>query len=316
MNAKGRQMSMSRLHVVIGAGPLGRAVAEQAVCDGQRVRIVSRTGKANVSGAEDVAADVMVSAAAREACEGAAIVYQCGSPAYHKWVKEYPTFQENVLQGAARAGAVLVAAENLYGYGVAGTLHEGMPLTATTRKGRVRAALSNRLLQAHAAGEVRAVSGRAADFIGPGVLQSSFGEWLWPALIEGKAVGFFGDPDMPHSLTYVPDFARALMQLGANERSWGRAWHVPSPDPLTPRQVIGRIAKLAGIAEPKIKLTPALILKVVGLFIPAAGETVEMGYSYTAPFIMDDAAFRSQIGGASTDWDMALAATLAFWKAR
>jgi nucleoside-diphosphate-sugar epimerase len=308
-------MSETSLHVVIGAGPVGRAVAQHALQSGSRVRIVTRSGKSDVKGAENIAADVMVAAAAREACAGADVVYQCAAPVYHKWVKDFPTLQENVLQGAARAGAVLVAAENLYGYGVAGTLHEGLPLTATTRKGRVRAALSNRLFQAHAAGELRTVSGRASDFFGPGVRMSAMGERLWPALLKGKAVDWFGNPDLPHSMTYVPDFGRALVQLGAEERAWGRAWHVPSPEPLTPRQVIGRMAKLAGIAEPKIKLTPPFILKMVGLFIPAAGEIVEMGYSYTSPLIMNDTEFRTKVGGTSTGWDSALAKTLAFWKA-
>jgi nucleoside-diphosphate-sugar epimerase len=307
-------MTPTPLHVVIGAGPLGRAVAEQALQTGVRVRLVTRTGKTSLPGVDSVAADVMNSDAARAACEGAAVVYQCAAPAYQNWPKEFPTLQENVLQGAARAGAVLVAAENLYGYGIAGNLHEGLPLAATTRKGRTRAALSNRLFEAHARGEVRSVSGRASDFFGPGVRVSAVGERLWPALLRGKAVDWFGDPDVPHSLTYVPDFARALVRLGGEESAWGRAWHVPSPELLTPRQVIERIAALAGLPTPKVRQTPALVLRIVGLFVPAAGEVVEMGYSYSAPFVIEDRAFRDRFGDSATDWDTALAATLAFWR--
>lgn len=309
-------MNRNILHVVIGAGPLGRAVAESALEAGGRVRFVSRSAKTTMPGIESVAADVMNPGAARAACEGADVVYQCAAPAYQNWPKEFPTLQENVLKGAARAGAVLVAAENLYGYGVAGQLHEGLPLSATTRKGSTRAALSKRLFEAHSQGELRTVAGRASDFFGPGVRVSAMGERLWPALLKGKAVDWFGNPDVPHSFTYVPDFARALVQLGAEERAWGRAWHVPSPDALTPRQVIGRIAMMAGVAEPEIRQTPALMLKIVGLFVPAAGEMVEMGYSYAAPFVMHDKAFREQLGGTSTDWDTALAETLKFWRAK
>ncbi|NJS40357.1 MAG: NAD-dependent epimerase/dehydratase family protein [Rhodobacteraceae bacterium] len=309
-------MNSTSLHVVIGAGPLGRAVAEQALGDGNQVRMVTRSGKGGVSGADSIAADIMDAGAARAACEGADVVYQCAAPAYQNWPKAFPTLQENVLQGAARAGAVLVAAENLYAYGVAGRLHEGLPLAATTRKGSTRAALSRRLFEAYTGGELRTVSPAARDFFGPGVRVSAIGERLWPALLKGKPVDWFGNPDLPHSLTYVPDFARALVRLGAEERAWGRAWHVLSPEPLTPRQVIARMAALAGLPEPKVRQTPALMLRLVGLFVPAAGEIIEMGYSYNEPFVMDDSAYREAFGGTSTDWETALTATLAFWRSQ
>jgi nucleoside-diphosphate-sugar epimerase len=307
-------MSKDSLHVVIGAGPLGRAVAEEASRAGNRVRIVSRSGRATLPGVDPVAADMLLADAARAACAGAAVVYQCAAPAYQHWARDFPTLQENVLQGAVRAGAVLVAAENLYGYGVAGTLHEGLPMVATTRKGRTRAALSERLMRAHADGEVRTVAGRASDVFGPGVRVSATGERLWPALLAGKSVGWLGDPDLPHSLTYLPDFARALVTLGSDERAWGRAWHVPSPAPLTPRQVIGRVARLAGLAAPTIKPISTFGLRLAGLLVPAAGELVEMAYLFQAPLIMDDTAFRTAFGHEPADWDTALAATLAFWQ--
>lgn len=302
------------LHVIFGAGPLGLAVAEHLVDVGGRVRLVSRSGRTTMPGTESVAADVMNPDAARVACDGATTVYQCAAPAYQNWPNEFPALQENILQGAARAGAVLVVAENLYGYGVAGVLHEGLPLSATTRKGRTRAALSQRLFDAHATGEVRAVAGRASDFFGPAVRQSALGERFWRVLLKGKSVDWFGNPDALHSFTYVPDFARALIRLGAVEKAWGRAWHVPSPAAQTPRQVIQQIAGLAGIAEPTIRQTPALMLRLVGLIVPAAGEVVEMGYSYGTPLVLDDQAYRDQIGGTSTDWGTALAETLKFWR--
>lgn len=101
---------------------------------------------------------------------------------------------------------------------------------------------------------------------------------------------------------------------GPRNEHGGRAWHVPSPETQTPRQVIARMAALAGLPEPKIRQTPALMLRLVGLFVPAAGEIVEMGYSYNAPFVTDDHAYRETFNGAATDWETALSGTLAFWR--
>lgn len=303
---------MSALHVIIGAGVLGRAIAAQLVAQGQRVRIVTRSGTAQ-PGAEACRADVMQPDQARFACSGAAVVYQCAAPAYQHWQRDFPRLQENVLQGAIDAGAVLVAAENLYGYGVAGRIDETMPLIAATRKGRTRAAMSSRLFEAHARGEARVVAGRASDFFSPSVHMSVLGERTWPQFLAGKPVDWFGDPDQPHSFTYLPDFARALIRLGEEERAWGRAWHVPTLPAITPRQVLAKAAELAGLPEPRLRRTPKWLMRALGLVIPAAGETVEMAYSYNAPFIMDDSDWRRLFADRPTDWSAALQATLAYW---
>jgi nucleoside-diphosphate-sugar epimerase len=304
---------MSGLHVVIGAGVLGRAIASDLLAAGQMVRIVSRRGTA-LGAAEALAVDVMQAEGARAACRGASVVYQCAAPAYHQWARDFSTLQENILQGAASASAVLVVAENLYGYGVAGTLTESLPLQATTRKGRVRAAMSRRLFDAHARGEVQAVAGRASDFFGPGVHQSTMGDRGWPRLLSGKPVDWFGDPDQPHSLTYLPDFARALIRLGQEPAAWGRAWHVPSLPARSPREVLRLASRLARRPEPRIRRVPSWLLRAVGLFDPAAGEMVEMGYSFTQPFRMDDSDWRHHFGTHPTDWDPALTATLRYWE--
>lgn len=204
---------------------------------------------------------------------------------------------------------MLVVAENLYGYGVAGRLSEAMPLSATTRKGAIRARMSHRLFEAHEKGVIRAVSGRAGDFFGPGVRTSSLGDRFWPDLLRGKAVNWFGDPDARHSFTYVPDFVRALIALGAAADSHGRAWHVGSPEVLTPRTIAYRAAALAGASAPKLRRTPKIVLRLVGLAVPAAGEVVEMEYSYAHDFVMahDD--------WTATGWDEALTATIGSWGA-
>jgi uncharacterized protein involved in response to NO len=227
-------MSGKSVHVVIGAGPLGQAVATHALRAGGRVRLVSRSGKAGIAGAENVTADVMDKDSARAVCEGADVVYQWAAPAYQHWPEAFPALQENVVQTTARAGAVLVAAENLYGYGVAGDLHEGLPLTATTRKGRTLAEMSRRLFQAHAAGEVWAVAGRASDFFGPGVRQSIMGERLWPALLKGKTVDWFGDPDMPHPCL-IPRFDGAILSREWKEALWDK-FVAAAPRPRSPSE--------------------------------------------------------------------------------
>ena len=61
------------------------------------------------------------------------------------------------------------------------------------------------------AGRVRVTEARASDFVGPeSGAQAHLGDQLFPRVLAGKKVRVFGDADMPHSWTYVPDVARTL----------------------------------------------------------------------------------------------------------
>jgi nucleoside-diphosphate-sugar epimerase len=292
---------------------VGRAVAaELRRHPGTRVRVVSRSGHA-VEGAEALACDLSDPSQAARACAGAATVTFAAAPAYTRWTQDFPALQEAAIRGAAAAGAVLVSAENLYGYGRTGVLREDDPLAETTRKGRVRAEMTERLLAAHAAGEVRATMVRASDLFGPGMAVSALGERVWPPLIAGKTVGWIGDPDAPHTFTYLADFARALVRAGAEPAAWGRAWHAPSPSDRTPREIVSHAARLMGRPKPTIRPMPRFALKGLALVSPVLREVAEMAYQFEAPFHMDASAWPAAFGDAPTPWDDALRATLAAW---
>ena len=316
MDTKGQDMTHQELHVVLGAGPMGRAIARTLAAEGRRVRLVTRDGRPLGTGSETARADLSDAGATVVACEGASAIYQCAAPPYHLWQTAFPAIQEAAIEAAARSGAVLVAVENLYGYGVAGSLHEGMPLEAITRKGRLRADLSARLLKADASGKARTVAGRATDFFGPEVTMSALGGRFWPALLVGRAVDWTGDPDAPHSFAYLPDLARAYVALAGRPQAWGRAWHLPTLPPMSVREICA-MARPAGAAPMRIRKTPSWVLRAVGLFQPAAGEMVEMRYMFDAPFVTDHAAFdrlMDETGGwTGTPARSAIEDTAAWW---
>ncbi len=303
------------LHVVAGAGPVGRAVAVELAGRGLRVRVVSRRGGGpGLPGIEEVAGDVSDPADARRCCAGSSVVYGCAQPAYHRWPEEFPALQRALLEGAAAAGAVFVAAENTYMYGPHdGPLTEDLPYAAATRKGAVRAAMAEEVLRAHAEGRVRTTAGRASDFYGPHALGSVVGERFFPGIVAGKAVSVMGDPDAPHTYTYVDDFGRALVTLGADERAWGRAWHVPSAPTISTRALAEAAYREAGTSG-RVKPMPRWALRAAGLFVPGARESVEMLYEFERPFVVDHAAFASTFGDAATPHEAALATTVAWYR--
>jgi nucleoside-diphosphate-sugar epimerase len=191
-----------QLHVVLGAsGGAGSALVRELAGRGQRVRAVSRKPAPDLpEGVEPLAADAADPAQTRTACQGATVVYHCAQPPYQRWAAEFPPLTQSIADAAASAGARLVYADNLYAYGpVQGPLTEDLPARATTRKGRVRTRMAQRLLAAHRSGTLQVAIARSSDYYGPGGANSFVGDILFGAAAKGKRARWLGRLDVPHS---------------------------------------------------------------------------------------------------------------------
>src|SRR4051794_4560645 len=307
------------LHVIVGAGPVGSTTAELLAAAGHEVRVVTRSGSGPSHPlVERVAADVSDSEALAKLCIGADALYNCANPAYHQWATDWPPMAHALLAAATASGAVLVTMSNLYTYGpVDGAMTEDLPLAATGKKGRIRAGMWEEALAAHRAGRVRVTEARASDFFGPLVTDGGhLGERTVPRLLAGKTVRTIGDPGLPHSWTYIPDVARALVGLGPDERAWGRPWHVPTTPPLSARAMVDRMTAIAGTPPAKVVAMPRFAVRAAGIFSPMVRELDEVMYQFDQPFILDSSAFTTTFGIEPTPMDDALTDTLSWWRAR
>ncbi len=301
-----------RTHLVVGAGPVGSAVARQAAAEGDVVRVVTRSGSGPTARTiERIAADASDPARLAQLAAGADVIYNCVNPQYHRWVTDWPPIAAALLAAAESSGAVLATCSNLYGYGpVDHPMTENDPLAATGTKARVRIQMWENALAAHRAGRARITEARGADYVGPGA-QSHLGDRAVPKLLAGKKISVLGDPDSQHSWTYTEDMAATLIAIGADERAWGRAWHVPSALLLSQRQALTRLAELAGVAAPKVGRIPGPMLTALGLFNPMIRELPEVAYQLDQPFVMDSSAAQRELGIVPTAADDVLRAHLA-----
>ena len=253
----------------------------------------------------------------RKLTQDAAAAYQCAQPHYHEWPQKFPPLQAAIIEGLTGTGTKLVIGENTYMYGDTDgrPLTEDLPYAARTRKGQVRAAMSEGALAAHRAGKVPVAIGRGSDFFGPWALGSSHGERVFYPALAGKAAGFGGKLDLPHTVTYIEDFGHALVLLGERDDALGQAWHVPNDRPqITQRQFAemvfaetGHPVKASGMGK--------LMLALGGLFIPAARESVEMLYEFEKPFVVDSSKSERTFGMAATPIGEAVKATVAWYRA-
>jgi nucleoside-diphosphate-sugar epimerase len=307
------------LHVVVGAtGGAGGALVRELAGRGRRVRAVSRKPAPDLpEGVEQLAADAADPAQTRTACQGATVVYHCVQPPYQRWAAEFPPLTQSVADAAAAAGARLVYADNLYAYGpVDGPITEDLPWLATTRKGRVRALMAERLLAAHRSGTLQVAIGRSSDYYGPGGANSAVGDVLFGAAATGKRARWLGRLDLPHTLNYLPDVARALATLGARPEALGEVWHLPAAEPVTGRGFVELIA--AALGRPvKVTATSRLALRIGGVFDARARESAEMLYQWERPFVLDASKFQRAFGPLEpTPHQQAVAATVAWFQER
>lgn len=305
-------------HVIFGTGPLGQAVARDLIRRGRIIKMVNRTGErpADLPAAVEVrAADLYSADQVRELTRGAAVVYQCAQPGYTEWVRQWPLLMQSVLAGLSGAGAKLILGDNLYMYGDTGgqPIHEGLPNAAHTRKGRVRGEVAELALAAHRAGALRVAIGRGSDFYGPGVRDSLAGERVIVPALAGRAAQLAGDIDLPHSLTYIEDFGKALAILGERDEALGRAWHVPNPPALTQREWATLVFEAAG-HKPKFSVMGRTLMTIGGLFIPEARELVEMMYEFEKPYLVDSGQFVRAFGDYSTPHREAVRVTVAWYR--
>ena len=202
-------------------------------------------------------------------------------------------------------------------YGLTGgrPLTEDLPHAPNTRKGTVRAKMAQELMEAHTSGKVRVATGRASDFFGPRVLVSAAGEQVFGRAVEGKGAQVAGDPDQPHTYTYMPDIGRGLVILGEREEALGQAWHLPSPETVTTREFVETIFEEVG-KPARVQAAPKILLRAIGLFNPGIRETIEMLYEFEEPFVVDHSKFERAFGEQATPLKEAVGETVRWYHSK
>lgn len=303
---------MTELHVVTGAGPVGWTVAEQLAAQGHSVRVLTRSG----SGPEhpmierrvvDIESDDL-----RPHLSGATAVYHCTHVAYENtvWRNKLVAMEHRVLDAAA--GTVVAFPESLYAYGrVDGPIREDSPRDATFRKLGVR----TQLLAARDAHSTPTVSVAASDFYGPRVLTSHMGERVIAPILAGKPVRVLASADLPHSFTYVPDLAAAMITAAASPSLWNTVLHAPTAPAVSQRGMIEMFSAAAQLPSPKVGIIPAWALRLLSAVPGPMKELGDTLYQFRYPYVLDSGRSEAILGQQPTSLVDGTAATMAWWAA-
>ena len=308
-------------HLVIGAGGIGRATASgpdpgwsrRHPGDPQRVPTPTCPASAAVAGDAASVASMTGAAAGR---------------GQHRERGEPPQVHPVGARLAARGGGTAGRRRGDRGR----TGHRVEPVRLRTRRGpddRGDAAASRTArrarsgpacgldaLAAHEAGRLRATELRASDYFGPGASAgtSYLNQYVIGPAAAGRAVRLvMGEPDVPHSWTYLDDIGALAAVLATDERSWGRAWHVPTAAPLTLREAATAAALAGGpIRSPRVSKLPAPV-KLAARVAPLVRELDETAHQFERPFVLDSSLATATFGLTPTPWPESLAATCRPW---
>ena len=298
---------MSKTHVVVGAGVVGSALAKLLADDGQEVIVITRSGSGPThKNIKRIAADVSDLSKLLEIAPRAAAIYNCVNPPYHLWATEWPPIAESFLGYAEKTGAVLVTCSNLYGYGpVDVPMTESLPLNAPGVNGKVRAKMWMDAKALQDAGKIRATEVRGSDYVCAGE-QGRVGSRVLPKVLAGKPAQVLGDIDMKHTWTYPLDVARLMQIVATDSKAWGKAWHVPSNEAKTQKELVTELAAVAGVKNPKLSSVPNVMWNLLAVFNPLMKALKETAYQMERPYILDDSAARKAFGMQPTEWNLIL----------
>jgi len=292
---------------VLGAGgAIGNELAKLLAARKEPFRLVGRAPKPMAGATETIAADLTDQEQANRAVAGADVVHLLVGLRYNRrvWAEAWPKVMRNAIEACKRAGARLIFFDNLYLYGkVDGVMTEETPVNPCSRKGEIRAAVAEALIDEWKQGALTGMIARSADFYGPDTANSVANILVFNPLAKGRKASWLVDDSVPHSFTYVPDAAASLVELAGRDSAWNQTWHLPTRGhPPTGKEFVAMAARALGVA-PRHRVLTRPMLKVAGWFDGNVRESYEMLYQNDAPYLFDSGKYAREFGFAGTSYE-------------
>jgi nucleoside-diphosphate-sugar epimerase len=292
--------------LILGArGRFGLAAARAFSEAGWQVLGQIRPGaSARLPGVQWLPIALTDSAALARAARGASVVIHALNPPYPQWSKQVPLLMDAAIGVAKALDATLMFPGNVYNYGasMSAVLDEETSQRPSTRKGALRVAAEQRLIDSG----VRSVVIRAGDFFGSGR-----GSWFDLALakdIQKGKMTYPGAMDIAMSWAYLPDLARSFVALAdksvqnpsslPQHSSFCFAGHLLTGNDWAQLMQAVALEKgwLAAGESLKIGTMPWWLIKSLSFAVPMFRELSEMQYLWHTPYALCDDKLASLIG--------------------
>jgi nucleoside-diphosphate-sugar epimerase len=301
-----------RILILGAAGRFGYAAAEAFRKARWKVASLVRPGATARApqGTKVIEVDALDHAAVTEAARGADVVLHALNPPYTQWSKLALPLAYSAITAAETAGATLIFPGNLYNYGkgLPEVIDETTPMRPSSRKGRLRIAIEDRMEEATERG-LRSIILRAGDYYGGG-------EGSWFDLVIANEIGrgrltYPGPIDLVHEWAYLPDLAAAMVRLAEVRATLGAFECFCFPGhAVSGREFTTAIARASGRGL-QVKRMTWWLIHALGPIMPISRELSEMAYLWNESHRIDGRRLAAAIGEVPhTPLDVAVARAL------
>ncbi|MCB0732624.1 MAG: NAD-dependent dehydratase, partial [Ignavibacteriae bacterium] len=101
--------------------------------------------------------------------------------------------------------------------------------------------------------------------------------------------------NLPHTFSYIKDFAKGLITFADNDILFGEAWHIPSAETISQKEMVELVEIEIG-RKIKYRTAGRKMISFLGLFNPMIKEVKEMMYTMEEPYIVDHSKFEKAFG--------------------
>ncbi len=300
---------------ILGAGgAIGIELAKALTTFTTDIRLVGRNPKKVNATDQLFQADLTKREQVFKAVEGSQVVYLMVGFDYNTklWQQMWPPLIKNVTDACLQHNAKLVFFDNVYAIGGDNVNHitENSPISPTSKKGEVRAAVDKIILDSIEKTNLKAIIARSADFFSGVKDKSILMNTVYDNLAKGKKAQWFCDAKVIHSVSYTPDLAKGTAILGNTESAYNKVWNLPTdPQKITGEEWIDLFATEMN-ASNKYQVLPGWGLKAIGLFVPILNEMYEMRYQYDRDYYFDSSKFNKEFNYTPTTNAMAVKQTV------
>ncbi|CUB11383.1 hypothetical protein BN2127_JRS1_03169 [Bacillus cereus] len=106
---------------------------------------------------------------------------------------------------------------------------------------------------------------------------------------------FVGDKKIAREYIFVPDGAKAMVELALHDEAYGQTWNIPGYGVITGEEMIQYIRELTGYTKRVITVKRGII-QFIGLFDKQMKEFVEMLYLTEKPVVLSGEKYEKYIG--------------------
>jgi nucleoside-diphosphate-sugar epimerase len=111
----------------------------------------------------------------------------------------------------------------------------------------------------------------------------------------GKKPSWLLAMDVPHSVAFLPDIARAFVTLGTSDKAFGETWVLPHGPAPTGREFLELVNR--EMDSPRgAGLIGKGMLRLAAPFVRTVRETLDLSYQWAEPFVADDSKFQRVFG--------------------